>query len=323
VFLHDIALRPGVTQTIHLRVLSDSRPHCRDAIVAVPGGASAANSLVNVGEALFASSSEDDGSGRACRFIVLDLPYHGASPPPVGALFGDLKVEDYSAAVLGTLDRLQKRGIHTGTLMGHSMGGIVTELAQQILIDRGSSLRDGYDVDHVVLLAPAAWPGGASCALCENTQFAATLGAFVIFDPALGLILPRLPGAVYLALAFSKPDGTLPSDAPTPAEVDARGYGTNESIAAIQEFLSPSPIVRPYLAPGIFGRESGTRLDVVAFQYDTLVLPSEAQANYEYVTGESPERGFTTVEGPSAVHAMPEYDAAEMLEALEGRVRLP
>jgi pimeloyl-ACP methyl ester carboxylesterase len=303
--------------------MSNSRPHCRDTIVAVPGAASAANSLLNVGEVLLASSVDVDGGGRACRFIALELPDHGASSPPVGALFGDLRVEDYSHLVLSAISRLQERGIHTSTLMGHSMGGMVVELTQQILVDQGTSLRDAYDVDHVVALAPAVWPGGTSCALCENTEFAATLGVFIAFDPGLGLYLPRLPGAVYLALAFSKPDGSLPSNAPTPAEVDSRGYAANESVAAIEELLAADPNVRPYLAAGIFGKEFGTRLDVVAFQYDTLVLPPEAQANYEYATGESAQHGFTTVEGPDAVHGMPEYAAAAMLGALEGRVRLP
>jgi pimeloyl-ACP methyl ester carboxylesterase len=323
VFLDGVELRPGVTATIHLRVLSRPTPgSCHTAIVAVPGAATSATSLVDTGEAILASPGGDDDGEGACRFIVVDLPGHGESPPPVGALFGDLGIEDYCAALLGTLDRLEDRGIHTTTLMGHSMGGMVVQRAQQLLVDRGSSLREAHDVKHVVLLAPGAWPGGASCALCVNTQFAAALGQFVVFDPSLGLILPRLPGAVYLELAFSRPDGTVATDAPTPAEVDARGFSTDESVAAIQEFLAAPPIPRPNLDPGIFSSDFGTKLDVIAFQQDTLVLPSEAEANYQYMTGESPEHGFTTVDGENAVHSMPMYNAAEMLAALEGRVKL-
>jgi len=327
VYVDGVELRPGVTADIHLRVLSDTRRECgRKAIVAIPGAACTANTLVGLGEELLTSIGDGDGGGdgreRACRFIAVDLPGHGESPPPVGALFGELTPEDYAAAVVGTLDRLQDSGIRTTTLMGHSQGGAVTHLVQQSLIDRGSSLRDAFDVKHVVLFAPAAWPGDIPCAVCQNQQVGAALGQFATFDPVLGPVV-QLPPAVYLALAFSRPDGTVATNGPTPEEVAARGYVSAESVTALARLLGAPSIPRVTFDPGIFARDLGTKLDIVSFQQDTLVLPAENEALYQYVTGESPEKGWTMVEGDNAVHGQPISDPAGMLAALEGRVKFP
>jgi pimeloyl-ACP methyl ester carboxylesterase len=315
VFLDDVDLHPGVTATLHLRVLgSPSRGCGGEAMVAVHGAATTANSLVDLGAAVLSSP----GGERYCWFVSVDLPGHGLSPQPVGALLGDLSLDDYAAAVLGTLDRIGGAGVHTTTLMGHSMGGAVVSLTQQRLVDAGSSLRDAYGVDHVVLLAPGTWPPGVSCALCQNQQFGASLAQFETDGPVLGPVI-QLPPAVLLAFAWSQPSGALAPDAPTPAEITANGWSAPESLTAIGELIgAPTP-----LAPGIFAPQLGTDLDVISFQDDTLILPPESEAMFQYVTGESPDRGWTTIDGPDAVHGMPITDASAMLAALHGRMRFP
>src|SRR6185437_4932906 len=173
-----------------------------------------ASTLEGLGQAIFASDGDQGHDGeRACRFISIDLPGHGESSLPTGTLFGDLSLEDYSAAVLGTLDRLADQGIKTTTLVGHSMGGAVVLLTQQSLVSNGSSLRDAYGVKHAVLLAPAAWPQGIPCALCQNQQIAATLGQFESAGPVLGPSV-QFPSAAFVALAWSTPDGALAPYAP-------------------------------------------------------------------------------------------------------------
>jgi pimeloyl-ACP methyl ester carboxylesterase len=286
--------------------------------VAVPGAACSASTLVGLGEAILASSG-DDGGEPACWFVAVDLPAHGESPPPVGALFGDLHFSDYPAALLGTLDRLEARGIDTTTLIGHSLGGAVVLLAQQRLVDAGSSLRAAYGVKHLVGLAPGAWPQGIPCAICQNPQIGAALGQFAVDDPVLGPAL-ELPVPVWLGFVFSELNGTLAPHAPSPAEVVSLGYDSPESMTVIgEDFGAPTP-----LGPGIFGHGSGTKLDVISFQNDTLVPPPEGEALYQYLTGESPETGWTLVaDGGDAVHGMPISDPAEMLAALEGRVAFP
>jgi len=43
---------------------------------------------------------------------------------------------------------------------------------------------------------------------------------------------------------------------------------------------------------------------------------------YTHLTGEGPERGWATIEGADATHGMPISQPAEMLAALEGRLKL-
>ena len=72
----------------------------------------------------------------------------------------------------------------------------------------------------------------------------------------------------------------------------------------------------------IFAPGHGTKLDMISFQHDTLVLPEENKALYPYATGESPGHGWTLVEGADATHGMPITHPAEMLAAVPGWVKL-
>ena len=63
--------------------------------------------------------------------------------------------------------------------------------------------------------------------------------------------------------------------------------------------------------------------DMVSFQNDTLVPPVENEALFRHLTGESPEGGWTRVDGANAVHGLPISDPAAMLAAVKGRVKFP
>ena len=269
VVLKAVTLRPGVTGDIHLRVLRNPDHGCeRKAIVAVHGAGATASTLVPLARSIFADADDH----QVCRFIAVDLPGHGGSSLPQGALFGDLTLQDYAAAVIGTLDRLEDRGVHTTALMGHSMGGLVVQLAQQSLTSHGSSLRDAFGVKHVVLFA-AAGPRAIPCAYCQNQQAAAALGPFIGFDPALGLRF-AIPDALWTMLAFTTPMGTLATNAPTAADVTAHGYNSPESLSALSGLLGAPPFQRPDVAAGIFAPHLRTRLDVVSFENDSISAES-------------------------------------------------
>jgi pimeloyl-ACP methyl ester carboxylesterase len=318
VFLRGVELRPGVTSDLHLRVLRNPHPGAgREAIVAVPGANCTASTLVALGEALLAAPAT-----RARLFIALSLPGHGKSTPPVGALLGELGLWDYAAAVLGTLDRLKEKGVRATTVVGHSMGGGTLFQTQQRLVQRGTSLRESYGVEHALLLAPAAWPEGVPCAVAEDPQLAAAIGQLQVVHPTLGPVMAT-PDAVLLQLAWSRPDGTLAGNAPTPAEVGANGWNTPESLVALANLMGAPDVPRSSFDPGIFDNGRGTRVDIVSFEHDTLVKPAENEAVYRRATGESPEHGWTTVMGPNAVHGMPINDPAGMLAAVGARLRLP
>src|SRR5262249_21714828 len=153
-------------------------------------------------------------SARARWFVAIDLPGHGKSAPPVGALFGELGLQDYVATVLGTLDRLKERGIRASALMGHSMGGATVLLTQQTLVQRGQSLREAYAVAPVVALAPGAWVPDTTPAVTQSPAVGAAFAQFQVVDPTLGPCL-RIDAAALQVLAWSRPDGSLPPGAPT------------------------------------------------------------------------------------------------------------
>lgn len=56
-------------------------------------------------------------------------------------------------ALLATLDGLRGEGIRVRTLIGHSQGGLLIQMAQQRLIDEGSDLRQRFRIRKAILLA--------------------------------------------------------------------------------------------------------------------------------------------------------------------------
>jgi pimeloyl-ACP methyl ester carboxylesterase len=316
VFLKGVELRPGVTADVHLRVLHDPRAG-REAIVAIHGASTTASGLVNLGKTLLASNG-----ARARWFVAIDQVGHGKSPPPVGAVFGELGLQDYVATVLGTLARLKEVGLRATTLMGHSMGGATVLLTQQTLVQRGQSLREAYGVEHVVALAPAGWLPDATPAITQNAALGAAFEKFQGVDPTLGPCL-RIDAEALLMLAWGRPDGSLPPGAPSVAQVADAGWVAPEAAVAIGNLMGAPNLPRAVFDAGTFVKSRGTRLSIVSFQHDILIMPDENKALYAYVTGENPDQGWARIDGADATHGMPITQPAEMLAALEGRLTIP
>jgi pimeloyl-ACP methyl ester carboxylesterase len=199
--------------------------------------------------------------------------------------------------------------------MSHSLGGLVTQIVQQKLVDQGTSLREAFGVKRAVMLAPAL-PQEIPSAIGNDPAFIAFLAAFITFDPALGTYL-LVPDALFPVVIFSRPDHTLASNAPTPEEVTAHGYNGPESFAAMSQLVGIPPVERPDIDPAIFSHGLGTRLDLVTFENDTLIRPEEGSALYTYLTGDSELSRFTLVEGDDAVHGLPISDPEAVLDAMD------
>src|SRR5690606_1839093 len=119
-FLDGVHLRPGVTADIHLSVYQNTHVPCRSGtVLAIHGANSTAKSLEPF--ALELTQAPVDGR-PVCRVITMDLPGHGLSSPPDGALFGELTLDDYATAVVDVLERLPDEGLRPHTIAGHSMG---------------------------------------------------------------------------------------------------------------------------------------------------------------------------------------------------------
>src|SRR5262249_47490294 len=153
--------------------------------LAVHGATGSTSIWEPMSHAIFA---EHHSVSRACKFIAMDLPGHGQSSLPRGALFGELSLDDYASAVIGTLEQLDENGIRVREIMSHSLGGLVTQIVQQKLVDQGTNLREAFGVKRAVMLAPAL-PKAIPSAIGNDPAFIAFLASFITFDPALGTYL--------------------------------------------------------------------------------------------------------------------------------------
>jgi pimeloyl-ACP methyl ester carboxylesterase len=320
--LHNVPLRASVHSDIHVRVFHNLHWSCvwhhKKTVFTVHGAAGTANTWAPLAEAIF---DRFHGNKRVCRVAAIDLPGHGGSPPPEGILFGDLTLDDYAAAVIGTLHRLEHRGIRPRVALGHSQGGMVLQLAQQALLDEGKSLREAFGIKRAALLSSVA-PGAVPWDFADSGTGPALITQFASTHPTLGQVFD-LPPELWVPIVFTNLNGAIPATAPTPAEVVQQEYSSVESFAALAELVGVPPSTRPEVDAEIFADDFGTRLGVVAFEHDTLVPPDNSEALYEYLTGEDASCGFAEVLGEDAVHGAPISIPDAVLDAIEDLSILP
>jgi pimeloyl-ACP methyl ester carboxylesterase len=224
-------------------------------------------------------------------------------------------------AILESARRL-RTSHHLGatTLMGHRMGGVLIQMTQQALLERGSTLRDEMRVDHAIMLAPsmpAAVPWGAS----DNGVAAAFVAIFGISTPELGPHI-SVPADFWAAVYFQNLSGEIALGAPSGAEAAALGYVAPESLAAFTQVTGVAPQTRPEVDPSIFAPGLGTDLDIITYEQDPFVRPEENAALYEYLTGNDTQAGLTVLHGSEMVHDAHVADAVGWVEKvahLQGR----
>jgi pimeloyl-ACP methyl ester carboxylesterase len=287
-------------------------------VLAVHGLAETGFIFAPLAQAIFA----DRSLGRAVgRIVAIDLPGHGDSSDPTnlpaGVNFGDLTIEDETSVVIQSIDALRKLAVPPSAVVAHSMGGLEVQLAQQELLDEGSSLA-AHGVFGAALLAPV--PVADVPWVAPPTE----LSPFVVADPVLGAYV-LLPPAAFIGLAFSTPSGTVATDAPTPAQVQAAGYIGAEPLAGILELIGasvPTPdggavtLQRPSASAGSLGARHGTLTTIASFSEDILVPAQYLAPLYEYLTGDKHDLLYRPVVAPDAVHEMLISNPAGLLDAI-------
>ena len=274
--------------------------------LAVYGFAHTAKTWGPMAEAMFA-----EPSSSVCRVVALDLPGHGASgfTDPAVLPFPFLLLDDYATSVLGALDALAARGIAPRSLIAHSQGTMVVQMAQQRLVSQGSNVRKRYGIQEVTLLAPTM-PAALPWEFVRNGTAAFLIGNF--YKPELGIV--AVDDALWSWVFFSRFNGgATVAEAPAPATVTGLGYNAPEPAYSASQLVGLAPFTRPAIDRGIFAGVLGTRLVVVAFEEDQLIRPAEADALFSWLTADRNGHKFSVVTGPSSVHDMFLSAPAEIL----------
>ena len=305
-----VPLRPGVTADIHLAV-HEAAPPCEGAVIlAVHGVAHAAASWQP-----FAQRVVADGLGglTVCQLLAVDLPGHGGSSLPTGGpKFGSLTLPDYVAVLRGVLDRLPAAGRQPDTLLGHSQGGLLIQLAQTALLAEGSSLHE-LGITKAVLLASVG-PRQVPWEFVDGGTAMPILTRYIRFNRTRGLHV-SVPDAAWPTLFFSDLSGAVVG-APAPAEVAQ--YNARESVVSSLQLVGRLGFRRPSVPAGAFAPPRGTHLTVITLDQDTIIRPHENTLLYEHLTGQPAGGAVTVVSGATAIHDMHVADPDGLLAAVPG-----
>jgi pimeloyl-ACP methyl ester carboxylesterase len=297
----NIQLRDNVSVNMGAIILINPR-HFRDGrtILVLNGTAQTANTFRPLAETLLS----DETGTKVAAMILLNYPGHGNSGLPVGIRFGDLTVNDYVTSLIESLNRLSNFPpfLRPDTLLGHSLGAEIIQLAQNRLVSQGTSLRARFGVKSAVFLvpdiaAPLQWD------FTNRAGDILTSLGLVQNDPQLGPILVA-PPPIWVALFYANNAGMIIPTATTPDEAVAKGFISIDSATMGGELLGLPPFTRPTLNPGIFAPARGTIAGTITFEQDAglYIIPTEHRALHNFITGDSSGDLFFLVNGPDTVH---------------------
>jgi len=299
-----VAVRGTGTATIHAVIYQNNAIATGETALAVHGFTETGTNWDQLSAALFA----DKLVGKKLkRVVAIDFIGHGNSGFPQNlpnGTFGQLTIEDNVIVLVQSIVALGARQLAPKTIIGHSMGGLAIQAAQQALLSQNSSLA-ALGINKAVLLAPVPprdrpWvrpPSG-------------DVTPFLVTDPVLGtyLSLPPGVGGGFVTLA-----GTVVPNAPTNEQIVARGYlGIEPFVTAAQLGGAPIPLPTggsfvlplPAVSAGAFAPQRGTLLALVSFSQDVLVPAVNLPDLYSYLTGDTSQRLYVPIVASDAVHSM-------------------
>ncbi len=324
--LQKIPLRTNVTADIHALVFENTDKQCNagsgSTVLAIPGSWHSATTWRPFAQALLAEYDKPVWNGvpiasAVCRVVALDMPGHNRSSLPSSQiLFGELQIDDYVAAIQGSLDRLRAIHIRPNTIVANSSGGLLVQRLQHLLLRQETSLFKSYRIRKAVLLASAP-PQGLPSMFFDSPLILGLLQGYTFNQASVGKYV-YLPEPDWVSLLFTAPGGLLAANAPSPDEVSRFGYNGAEPLTASLELALPT--MRPQVNSGVFQPANKTLLQLVSYENDLELLPHEAQALFNYLSfGANPER-LVLVKGPESVHDMYISEPVKLLDALEGKI---
>lgn len=303
--LRGIQIRAGVKVDIHASVFVNEKHPCEgDTVLGLHGMICAGSNWKPLAESLFA---DNDAGRKVGRFVALDMPGRNGSGVPVGMAVNELTLEDYVAIVFGALDALREQNIKPQTLLGHSMGGEVIQMAQQQLLARGSSLRRQYNIKSVLLLASGALQSQPGPSFW-----------WAIIDPSQDFLL--VSAAAWQGV-FANSLGQLVIGTPTVAEITAYHYAANEPMSIVMEETAFPSFQAPTVEAGIFAPRYQTTLQMVNYEQDPF-SPADP-AGYIYLTGDSQLTHYVAVPGADVCHALHIAQPGLLMNAIAEKITVP
>jgi pimeloyl-ACP methyl ester carboxylesterase len=303
----------GGTGSIHANIYTNPANSGATTILAVHGLTGTGENFGPLSAAIFADSI----LGRAVkRVIAIDMPGHGESSSPTlpsPARFTDLTIEDNVSVVIQSIDALRSRNLGAQVIMGHSMGGLEVQVAQEALLASGSSLAK-HGVFGAILLGAVPNSGSVWTQPPANPNINQLI---VTSDTALGpyFNIGLSPLAVQHSGSWTTLDGTLATNAPTVAQITANDWVGIEPLTTLLELAQ----ARPFARRNAFALSNGTVLSVVSFSQDVLSPAVDQDDLYLYLTGVTGPL-YRPIVAPDAVHAMLISNPTGLLSALRNGV---
>lgn len=312
-----VKLRESGSATIQATVYENPGVNRGRTVLAVHGLAETAATFEPLANALF---GEPKLGKKIQRVVAIDLVGHGGSSLPTalpaGVTFGTLTIDDNVSVVLQSIEALRAKQLAPDAIIGHSMGGLAVQGAQERLLAGGSSFAK-LGIRDAVLAAPVPAHGRT-----WTQPPPSDLSPFMVQDATLGTYI-ALPPPVFIAQAFTTTLGTPATNAPTPEVVAAKGYVGKEPLVTLLQLIEApidpatmTVLPRPSVREGAFGAGNGTRLLLLSFSQDTLVPAADLGGLYDYLTKTTARAGYAPVVAADAVHSMYISNPAGLLAGL-------
>lgn len=244
-----------------------------------------------------------EGLGKKGCVLSADMPVRGNSGNPEGGQLGDLDLFSYVNAYIEILDRLQDEGVEPKTILGHSMGGTLTQMIQQQLVDQGTNMHERWGIDEAILVA-SDLPAEVPWALGDGGGLSGLIEAFAVNEPEHGVLF-EIPVDLWPAFYFTDLDGNVVPNALTPAQIEAGGFNAlGEPLQAIHQLNGTGGFIsRPSADANLF-KHKGTRLRAIAYEQDIYVQLGESETLYQHLTSDAASHCFVPVFGPDTVHTV-------------------
>lgn len=291
--ISNVAIREGVHSDVVVTSYSRAATTCRCSAVAVPGLLHSVASWRPLAESLLSGRER-----KLCRVYAIDLPGQGESSLPKGIRYGELSLDDLVSVLRAVLIALSSQDRSISTMLAHSQGALLVQLLQQALINQGESLRESFNVRHVIFLAPVS--GDPIPWYFPTTpRFLELLSQSMASSDERGAHI-SVGAELWRTLFFSSIEGTLTPRAPALDEVAK--FIVQAPLRSTLETFGFHPYGRPQIQEGIFSKQYKTSLTLLAFAQDPFIGLGETTQLYLHLTGDSRQRRFGILEGEDTVH---------------------